>query len=170
MVGSEKTRSCFKKGNYIKISLCKSLTIIPTKEERFNFSKSRFRENFDFRGFIVDLIWQIICEFRMLSNDQISETRKTFVMFHEEEAVVQRCSVKKMFLKISQNSQENICVRVSFLIKLQVNFSKFSRTLFFIEHLRWLLLTRLTQDNYFTASMKMCFVSQRKYLRQKYQT
>ena len=27
-----------------------------------------------------------------------------------------RCSTKKLFLKISQNSQENNCVRVSFLI------------------------------------------------------
>ena len=35
------------------------------------------------------------------------------------EAVIQRCSVKKVFLKISQNSEENICARVSFLIKLQ---------------------------------------------------
>ena len=35
------------------------------------------------------------------------------------EAVVQRCSVKKMFLKISQNSQDNTRVAVSFLIKLQ---------------------------------------------------
>ena len=35
------------------------------------------------------------------------------------EAVVQTCSVKKMFLEISQNSQENTCARVSFLIKLQ---------------------------------------------------
>ena len=35
-------------------------------------------------------------------------------------ADVQRCSVKKVFLKISQNSQENTCARVSFLIKLQV--------------------------------------------------
>ena len=35
------------------------------------------------------------------------------------EAVVRRCSVKKVFLEISQNSQENTCVRVSFLIKLQ---------------------------------------------------
>ena len=37
----------------------------------------------------------------------------------DKEAVVQRCSVKKMFLEISQNSQENNCARVSFLIKLQ---------------------------------------------------
>ena len=32
----------------------------------------------------------------------------------------QRCSVKKkVFLEISQNSQENTCARASFLIKLQ---------------------------------------------------
>ena len=35
------------------------------------------------------------------------------------EAVDRRCSVKKVFLEISQNSQENTCARVSFLIKLQ---------------------------------------------------
>ena len=35
------------------------------------------------------------------------------------EAVVHRCSVKKVFLEISQNPQENTCARVSFLIKLQ---------------------------------------------------
>ena len=35
------------------------------------------------------------------------------------EAVTQRCSVEKVFLEISQNSQEITCVRVSFLIKLQ---------------------------------------------------
>ena len=29
----------------------------------------------------------------------------------------QRCSVKKVFLEISQNSQENTCIRVSFSIK-----------------------------------------------------
>ena len=39
--------------------------------------------------------------------------------FITAEAVVQRCSVKKVFLKISQNSQENTCARVSFLIKFQ---------------------------------------------------
>ena len=33
------------------------------------------------------------------------------------EAVAQRCSVKKAFLEISQNSQENTSARVSFLIK-----------------------------------------------------
>ena len=37
------------------------------------------------------------------------------------EAVAQRCSVKKVFLEILQNSQENTCARVSFLIKLQTS-------------------------------------------------
>ena len=35
------------------------------------------------------------------------------------EVVVQRCSVKKLFLNASQKSAENTNVRVSFLIKLQ---------------------------------------------------
>ena len=35
------------------------------------------------------------------------------------EAVVQRCSVKKVFLETSQNSQENTCARISFLITCQ---------------------------------------------------
>ena len=35
----------------------------------------------------------------------------------ETDAVFQMCSVQKAFLKIWQNSQENTCVRVFFLIK-----------------------------------------------------
>ena len=42
------------------------------------------------------------------------------VDYQNLEAVAQRCSVKKVFLEISQNSQENTCARVSFLINLQV--------------------------------------------------
>ena len=63
----------------------------------------------------------------------------------------QRCSVKKTFWKISQNSQENTCARASFLIKLQatilwkerlwhrcfpVSFSEIFQNVFFTEHLR----------------------------------
>ena len=41
------------------------------------------------------------------------------------EAVMRRCSPKKVFLEISQNSRENTSVRVSFLIKFQAcNFVK----------------------------------------------
>ena len=41
------------------------------------------------------------------------------------EAVVRRCSVKKVFLEISQNWQENTSARVSFLIKLQAEVCNF---------------------------------------------
>ena len=41
------------------------------------------------------------------------------------EAVVRRCSVKKVFLEISQNSQENTCARVSF------EFCEISKNTFF---------------------------------------
>ena len=37
----------------------------------------------------------------------------------KSKAVVQRCSVNKVFLEISPNSQENTCAGVSFKIKLQ---------------------------------------------------
>ena len=39
-------------------------------------------------------------------------------MYWRSEAVVQRSSVKKVFLEISQNSQENTCTRVSFFNKV----------------------------------------------------
>ena len=48
-----------------------------------------------------------------------------------------KCPIKKLFLEISQNSKENTCVRVSFLIKLQASGL---RTPFLTEHLQWLLL------------------------------
>ena len=50
------------------------------------------------------------------------------------EAVVRRCSIKMVFLEISQNSQENTCARVSFLIKSKVflcEFCKISKNKFF---------------------------------------
>ena len=39
-----------------------------------------------------------------------------YFSIQHSEAVVQMCSLKKLFLEISQNSQENICARASFLI------------------------------------------------------
>ena len=72
------------------------------------------------------------------------------------EAVAQNCSVKKVFLEISQNSQENNCARVSEsrfksqacnFIKgetleqvFSCEFCEISRTPFLKEHLWWLLL------------------------------
>ena len=66
--------------------------------------------------------------------------------------VVWRCSLEKMFLKISQNLQENTSARISFLIKVQVatlskkrlwqrfypvNFVEFLRMPFFIVACSW---------------------------------
>ena len=78
------------------------------------------------------------------------------------ETVLRKCSVKKVFFKISQSSSENACARVPFSIKLQVEASNFTKketlakvfscgfcetfkNTFFIERLRWLLLTLLIQ-------------------------
>ena len=54
-----------------------------------------------------------------LSDNQQHNIYATYLIFYYSEAVVWRCSVEKVFLEISQNSQESTCVRVSFLIKLQ---------------------------------------------------
>ena len=62
--------------------------------------------------------------------------------------------MKKVFLKILQNSQENTRVRDSFLINdfikkeslaqvFSCEFAKFLRTPFFTEHLYWLLLANV---------------------------
>ena len=49
--------------------------------------------------------------------------RNSFSVFTE--AVAHNCSVKKVFLEISQNSQEKTSTRVSFLIKLQASDMQF---------------------------------------------
>ena len=62
----------------------------------------------------------------------VRKAKKTFILYSiaevslglvqtplmDPEAIAQRCSVKKVFLEITQISQENTCARVSFLMKL----------------------------------------------------
>ena len=91
---------------------------------------------------------------QILCKDPFSLKRRT------TETVAQRCSVKKVFLEISQSLHENTCARAPFLIKCRpqacsfikkrfwhrcfpVNFVKFLRIHFLIEHLRWLLLEQI---------------------------
>ena len=62
-----------------------------------------------------------------------------------EEAVAQRCSVKKLFFEVSQNSRKNTYVKDPNVAGLwqrcfPVKFEKIFRTPFLTEHLRWLLL------------------------------
>ena len=81
-----------------------------------------------------------------ISNHLLSAMK--FLLF-EKFRSSRRCSVKRVLLKISHSLQENPCPRVSFLTSFKkrfwhrcfsVNFAKFLRAPFFIEHLRWLLL------------------------------
>ena len=61
-----------------------------------------------------------------------------FTVFEQTEAVVQRCSVKKVFLNISQKSQGNICATVCFnFIKKETLAQVFPCEFFrnFYEHL-----------------------------------
>ena len=72
-------------------------------------------------------------------------------------AVVPRCSVEKMFLEISQNSQENICGRVSIFKKgSRAQVVKFLRNLYFNRR-PTLAASRLL---YFLDTVKLyfCFV------------
>ena len=58
----------------------------------------------------------------IIAEDEVfPPTLLIFSITEDEKAVVRRCSIKKVFLKFLQNSQENTCVRVSFLIKLKFN-------------------------------------------------
>ena len=49
----------------------------------------------------------------------IFSEEKNILKIMMTEVVVRRCSIKKVFLETSQNSQENSCARNYFLIKLQ---------------------------------------------------
>ena len=94
----------------------------------------------------------------------------TYISKHTK-AVARTCSVKKVFLKISQNSQENTCAslffNLSFFIlkkRLQrscfpVNFAKFLKTPFFIGHLQWLLLSRIVENERFIFPPKLMVMS-----------
>ena len=97
---------------------------------------------------------------------------------------VDRSSRLEVFFKIPQNSQENICTGVSFLIKLQpaglqlyqkrrsnkfyfpVNFAKFLKNLFFIESLQtaasvrleaFLVSSKILYFPFFSSKLKLDF-------------
>ena len=75
----------------------------------------------------------------------------------KSEAFIRRCSEKKVFLKTSQNSQENIFARASFFCRPQnfikketlaqvftCEFREIFKNTFFIKHLWWLLLKNMS--------------------------
>ena len=98
-------------------------------------------------GFTVNSIYDEL-ESKSIRESVLDEVRKD--LNHRNSH--RMSSIKKVFLEISQNSQENTCARDSFLIKLKgpatflkknlwqrsfpAIFAKFLRTPFFTEHLR----------------------------------
>ena len=90
------------------------------------------------------------------------------MLLSNQEAVVKRCSAKNVFLEISQNSQENFCASVSFLIKLQAcnfikketlaqvfscEFYEISKNTFFTEHLWTTWNEWIIQNNYWQSKV-----------------
>ena len=70
---------------------------------------------------IVELIIITLYTNHLYVYNNLKAKWKLILIPSDLEAVVRRCSVKNVFLKVSQKSQENNCVRVSFLIKLQAS-------------------------------------------------
>ena len=112
------------------------------------------REKFPNTEFFWSVFSCIQSEYRKI------RTRKNSVYGHfshsaeaksSSKAVLRRCSVKKVFLKLSQNSQENACVVPNKVAGLQQHL--------FREHLRRLLLYlyRITQE---TVAWKSSFLEQ----------
>ena len=85
----------------------------------------------------------------------------------QTEAVARRCSAKKVFLKVLQNSQENACVGVSFLIKFRrpetpTQFSCEFCEIFIKGYLRYKTIT--SQNVPSRAQIKNVFISQKNYV------
>ena len=62
----------------------------------------------------------IFLNIKMSTKSRKNELNEEFMVMWKEESQ-RRSSVKQVFLEISQNSQENTCARVPFLIIFQVS-------------------------------------------------
>ena len=121
-------------------------------------------EVFFFCGWTLLCLKQFILMFFCFSDNSVLSTSYRTVQYGKyfsnnilwgKESVVWRCSVKKVFLDISQNSLENTLFfykvagpAYSFIKKslwhrcFPKNFAKFLTTPFFTDYLRWLLLEK----------------------------
>ena len=73
-------------------------------------------------GISVSWILTGFCPWGNYFNQSRNNVQRFYNAFqYSTEAVVRRCSIEYLFLKLSQNSQGNPSVRASFLIKLQVS-------------------------------------------------
>ena len=78
--------------------------------------------------------------------------------YFTSETVVRKCSVREVFLEISPNSQENACVRVSFLIKLQASGGCFCHLLkcFDILYGNIIYKMQIEMSNFIQVSASLC--------------
>ena len=90
---------------------------IPNKQD------AKFTQHFQYFSQVIinSLISQFLVTKLILVMFKYAQLEISLNNFSTLEAVAWRCSVKKIFLENSQNSQENACARVSFLTKLQVS-------------------------------------------------
>ena len=110
-------RSCSVGNVFLKISQISHPRKTPVLESLFNSVAGR--------NVICERLLLFVSRQNTIANssgefglDETSTECKVSIFLKRTEAVARRCSVKKVFLEISQNSQENTCARVSFLIKL----------------------------------------------------
>ena len=137
-----------------------------------NLSLKKFRQNVYRIMRIQENIWVLnLCLiYHRIYGQKLASGFPKARLYFITVAVVRRCSVKKVFLEITQNLQKNTCARVFFFIKLQasslrpatllkkrlwhlyfpVSFAIFLRTPFLAEHLwkRLLWLVKLTEESW----------------------
>ena len=114
-----------------------------------------------FRFTILQITWKrlLLC----ICVPHISQKTAAFL-----EAVVRRCSIKQVFFKISQNSKESTCSRVSFLIELQAEHLFLQNTSnggfyisFYVSLKEWFLSAILQSIKLFTKNkfiiLMICF-------------
>ena len=92
-----------------------------TREKVFNFAIIRIQISFSNFQLPPMSDSSLFSSEASLSSSESLDSFSNFDKHNHTEAVAWRCSVKKMFLQNSQNSQENVCARVSFLIKLHAS-------------------------------------------------
>ena len=117
--------------------------------------RSKLRNNFNKSHKSVN--WQY---YKMQRRNKFVKAPKRAKNSCLKKAVVQRCSVKKMYVEISQNSQKNTCARVwaeayNFIKKealtqvFSCEFFKISRNTFVTEHVWATASENLTVKNNF---------------------
>ena len=99
------------------------------------------------------------CKMRKLPRNRLNST----IIFSNSEAVAGKCSIKKMFLKISLNSQENVCVRVSEKKKTLwhrcfFKFCELFKNTFFYRTLPVSAFDNFSQIKQYTNNTKYCFI------------